>query len=247
MLNPGPGTIAIISLGTFVVSLLVSAFGPTGGLQLAIVAAMVPPPLTIPLHAWISSTSALFRTASLWNRIAWRYLSVFAGLTVVGSIVGVSATTKMDARLLEVFVGVAIVSSAIRIFRKQKVRTPNWLSSPALAALSTGFLTIFVGATGPLLFTLMAPRFQDRQELMATHSACLSLQHLSKLALFGSIGVVVFQYPILLGATTLASASGTWLGNRILPRVHDRLYAAVVCFLMVASGTLVIVRALLGR
>jgi hypothetical protein len=44
---------------------------------------------------------------------------------------------------------------------------------------------VFVGATGQILFALMATRFTNRQELVATHSACLMVQHFSKIALFG--------------------------------------------------------------
>ncbi len=244
-MDSGLVTAALVSLGTFAVSLLVAAFGPTGGLQLAIVAAVVPAPLTIPLHAWISSTSAIFRTVTLWPHILWRYFVVFAGASLLGSVVGLWAMTRVDGRFLEVVVGVAIIVSALRVSQARESRTLLWLSRAAPAAAATGFLTIFVGATGPLLFTLMSSRFRDRQELMATHSVCLTLQHLSKLVLFGSVGIAIFKYPLLLAGTTVASASGTFLGTRILPHTPVAAYRIVLCAFMLLSGTFVVIRALL--
>jgi uncharacterized protein len=241
-------TIALLALGTFSVSLLVAAFGPTGGLQLAIVATTLPPPLVIPVHAWISSTSAIFRAIHLRSYIEWRYFAVFAPVTLASAFIGVSATARLAPRILEIVVGLAIVASARRVAGPEagEPSTRTLLSSPGVSALVTGFLTVFIGATGPLLYALMAPRFNDRQALMATHSVCLSLQHLSKIALFGAIGVTLLEYPVLLLAIAAASLSGTVLGTRLLVRTDEQAFRRASSMLLALSGCFVIVRALLA-
>lgn len=237
-------SVALLSLGTFVVSLTVAAFGPTGGLQLAIVAMVAPPPLTIPLHAWISSTSAVFRTITLWKHIVWTYFAAFAGVSVAASLVGIWATTRIDTHVLEVIVGLTIVYSAVRLSWPRKSLALTWLSLPVIAGAVTGFITIFVGASGPLLLTLMSSRFRERQELMATHSVCLSLQHFSKLVLFGAVGVAILSHPVLLGTITLASASGTWVGKRVLQHTPERTYRITLSVFMFSSGVFVLAKAL---
>jgi uncharacterized membrane protein YfcA len=240
-------SIALLSLGTFVVSLTVAAFGPTGGLQLAIVAMVAPPPLTIPLHAWISSTSAVFRTITLWEHIVWKYFAAFACVSIAASVVGVWATTRIDTHILEVVVGLTIVYSAVRLSWPRKSLALTWISLPVITGAVTGFMTIFVGASGPLLLSLMSSRFRERHELMATHSVCLSLQHFSKLVLFGAVGVAILGHPELLGTITLASASGTWVGKRVLQRTPERTYRITLSVFMFLSGIFVLAKALLWR
>ncbi|MEI9947717.1 MAG: sulfite exporter TauE/SafE family protein [Pseudomonadota bacterium] len=240
-------SVTVIALGTFVVSLLVSAFGPTGGLQLAIVAAIVPPPLTIPIHAWISAVSALLRAVNLRRQIEWHFFLLFSVATLAGSGLGIMLVREISSRILEVVVGVSIVASALRVTANKRSHSVHAGSSPVVVGLATGFLTIFVGATGPLLFTLMAKRFQERVALMATHSACITLQHLSKLIAFGTIGVVMLEHPGLLLATACASALGTAVGSRLLLRISEATFRKTLTPLMLVSGVFVIVRAALSR
>ena len=56
------------------------------------------------------------------------------------------------------------------------------------------------------------------------HSACQSLGHLVKIALFGVAGFAFAPHLELLVAAGACVVAGTWLGSRILERVSERFF-----------------------
>jgi uncharacterized membrane protein YfcA len=234
----------VVSLGTFLVSLFVSAVGPTGGLQLAVVASALPAPVAIPTHAWITGVSALSRAWHLRKHVEWRYFAAFVPLTILASSAAMPIVFRIGARGLQIVVGLFMLASTVRTLFAGESRVLARMSNPLVAAALTGFLTVFVGATGPLLYSLMAQRFTDREQLMATHSACLTVQHLLKTVLFGVIGVTILSYPMLLTATLLASWIGSTVGTMVLSGFPERVYRWVLFVLMLFSGCFIVGRAL---
>jgi uncharacterized protein len=190
--------ILLLCIGTFVVSFIVSSIGPTGGFQLAIVAAILPPEIAIPIHGWINGVSSGFRAWNLRQSINWEYFSIFCIFSLLASSLATYYLIQINTHYLQIFIGTFIILSTIL----NKLSNPSikmrYLSSPYIAGIITGFFTVFLDATGTLLITLLAPTFKKKEVLMATFSICLTIQHLSKILLFSSLGVTIYQYPTLL-------------------------------------------------
>ena len=232
--------VVALCVGTLLVSFLVSAVvGPTGGLQLATVATFVPAYLAIPLHAWITGFSALFRASNLFKQIDWRFFASFVAASIPASIVGIAITAQVDRTVLMLTIGAYIgVSAANRLFRiwqDRGERDPG-TRRPILIGMATGFLTVFVGATGPLLVSLIGNSLETKERLMGTYSACLTVQHLSKIVLFGVIGIQIFNFPTVLVLTLACSWLGTFIGTKVLIRVSENQYRIALNLVLLITG-----------
>lgn len=238
--------ILVVAIGTFAVSFLVSAIAPTGGLQLAVIAATLPAPVAIPVHAWITGCSALFRSWNFRSSIDCRYVAAFAPVSLLASVLGVSIALRLDPAILQILVGLFILQVSLRQSRSDPpYHRRAFASHPMVAAGITGFATVFVGATGPLLFALMARRFDEKADLMGTFSACLTIQHFSKVVLFGAMGAVVLEYPTLLATALVASWCGTWLGSFTLTSISEMRYRLYLKIAMSLMGTFLVVQGLI--
>ena len=235
--------------GTLLVSFLVSAIGPTGGLQMATVATFVPAYLAIPLHAWITGFSALFRASNLFKQIDWRYFAAFVATSIPASIVGIVLAAQIDRTLLMLTIGAYIGGSAanrlFKIWRDDGERAPGQ-RRPALIGLATGFLTVFVGATGPLLVSLIGNSLETKERLVGTYSACLTVQHLSKIVLFGLIGIQIFDFPTVLVLTLGCSWIGTLIGTKLLIRISENQYRIALNLVLLGAGVWLVTAAVVA-
>ncbi len=232
--------LVLLVIGTFFVAYFVAAIGPTGGLQLAITSATVPPSLVIPIHAWISGVSATFRSAGLWKHIDRTYVLRFVIPSLMATGAAVAIGNVAGFEWIKILIGAYIILDVLGVFDKAGADV-NLQAGPILSGAVTGFITAFIGASGPLLWAMMRERFEIKETLSATHSACLVFQHLSKIVLFGVIGFSILQYWHVLLAAAAASLLGTVLGQKQLRAFSEATYRRLLHFTLLASGILIIV------
>lgn len=230
---------------TLAVSFAVSASGPTGGMQMAAVAATMPPGLVIPLHAWITGFSALFRALGLRREIDWRFVAWFVPASAAASLPMAAVIATADFTFVQAAVALYILASAVLIVLRPETRLTVRRRRPVTFGVITGALSMIVGATGPLLMTLMQGGYDAKERLSATFSACLTFQHLSKIVLFGLIGVSILGHPIVLGLTLAAAAAGTLMGRRLLIRLPERLYRLLLAAALAAVSAALLISLIL--
>jgi uncharacterized membrane protein YfcA len=90
-----------------------------------------------------------------------------------------------------------------------------------------GFFSTTVGATGPLMAPFFLRLGLDRKGLIGTQAACQTLQHLSKIAVFGALGFAFRDWLGPLAALSATAIAGTWLGTRLLDRVSEADFRAL--------------------
>ncbi|MSO81489.1 MAG: sulfite exporter TauE/SafE family protein [Alphaproteobacteria bacterium] len=236
----------LLCAGIFAVTFFVAAIGSTGGVQLAPVTFTLPAPLAIPMHAWITGWAAVFRGWTLRMAIDWPYLAWFEPLSVAASTAAIFITERLPLAWFELIIGGWILGSTVMGFVARRPSVVGGMTHPALLGPTTGFLSVFVGATGPLVFALLANRYDRKEEVQATHAACMTLQHLSKIVLFGIAGSAIFAYQLLMAATIAAAFAGTRLGSRVLLRMDEKLYRRLLAVVMLAVGAFIVVRAWLA-
>jgi len=89
----------------------------------------------------------------------------------------------------------------------------------------TSFATMFLGATGPLLAAFLSPARYGKSRTVATHAACMSLQHAIKIAAFGLLGYVVLAWLPQVILMIISGILGTALGRGLMLRIPEPLFA----------------------
>ncbi|MBL0937489.1 MAG: sulfite exporter TauE/SafE family protein [Gemmatimonadaceae bacterium] len=237
--------LAILGGATLLVSFLVAAAGPTGGMQLAATAAVVPGPAVIPIHAWTTGFSALFRALTLRAHIDWGYVGRFVPASAVGALLVVGAYSRIQIPELQVIVAVYILSTSIYELTGKGLRVRFARPYPWWEGLLTGFASVIIGATGPLLMVLMQDHVPDRLRLSGTFSTCLAFQHLFKIVAFGLIGISVFSYFGAILVVTVAAAVGTLAGSRMLLKVDEKRYRKVLAGMLCLTSAWILLDSLI--
>ena len=87
----------------------------------------------------------------------------------------------------------------------------------AVASSVLALLTMFVGATGPLLSADLAQLLpNDRKALVATHAAGMTVQHGLKILVFGLAGFAFWPWLPLIALMIASGFLGTIYGTRLL-------------------------------
>ena len=183
--------IALI-IASFFTSALTAAVGIGGGLSmLALMAYVIPPFALIPVHGLVQLGSNASRAHLLRKHTSWFSVLPFLVGAAVGASLGAMIAVQLPQDLLQIILAAFILLIV-------------WISLPTIeeakpltigaGGLVTTFLTIFVGATGPLTALLFERMFKDRRVLVATNATAMSFQHAFKIIAFGVAGFALFEW-----------------------------------------------------
>lgn len=225
LLPPGldPGIAALLIGASFLTSMLTGALGLGGGvMMLALLATLLPPLIVIPVHGIVQVGSNCGRAILLRAEVAGGLLAPFA----LGSLLGVGAGALLVAELpkplLLLLLGLFVLWSCWA----PRLR-PQVLPAGAfyLVGAATSFVTMFLGATGPFVAAFLSPERLGRKGVVATHAACMTLQHGLKVAAFSALGFALIPWLPVLAAMMGLGFLGTIVGTRLLDRLPERGFA----------------------
>ena len=219
---------------SFLTSGLTAAFGIGGGMaMLGALAGTVPPGVVVAVHGVVQFGSNIGRTIVQRAHARWPLVLRFTLGSLVGVVFGALFVVALPERLLLALLGVFILVMTWA----PKPRFPGLASSGLMigGAIST-FVTMFVGATGPLVQALLLPLGLERRELVATHAACTTIQHLLKVLAFGALGFAFADWLPLLAAMIAAGFAGTLAGTLLLERLPERWFKATIRTLLTLIG-----------
>jgi len=116
-----------------------------------------------------------------------------------------------------------------------------------VASTVTSFLTMFVGATGPLVASFIKQQQGlDRFATVATFASAMSLQHAPKALIYGAAGFAFRDWLGLILLMIGAGALGTWLGLKLLGRFSNARFGLVFNLLLTALALRLLWQALSG-
>jgi uncharacterized membrane protein YfcA len=92
-----------------------------------------------------------------------------------------------------------------------------------VGALTT-VVTMFVGGTGVLVGTFVAPACRERHQFVGTHAAVMTIQHGLKIVTFALLGFAFGPYMPLLIGLVLFSFIGSYAGKLALNRLPERIF-----------------------
>jgi uncharacterized protein len=210
---------------SFFTSALTAAAGIGGGVvMLSVMASVLPPLVVIPVHGVVQLGSNVGRAVLLRPDIHWRLLVLFGIGAMAGAAAGARLFVALPVPVLQLLLGLFILYAVWG----PRLR-PADLPEGGFVAVGLGatFLTMFVGATGPFVAAFLSPARLGRNTVVATHAACMSLQHGLKAIAFGFIGFAFAPWIALLAAMITSGFLGTLAGRSILVRLPERLFARI--------------------
>jgi len=213
------GVAALLIVTAFFTSMFTASFGAGGGvMMLGVMAQVIPPQIIIPLHGFIQLGSNSGRALMSWKHIDWKLISMFAPGVVLGAIMGFFVLVSLPPEVMYVSIAGFI------LFLCWGPKIPSVAlgkTGVVIAGLITSFISLFVGASGPLVGAFVKQVHTARLTTIATFAMAMSLQHVTKLFVFGVAGFEFIPWLPLLIAMILSGAVGTWFGLKFVKKMSD--------------------------
>lgn len=221
-----PLTTLMLVAASAVTSAITASLGIGGGvLLLAIMAVVMPPAAIIPVHGMVQLGSNLSRAGLTLRHINLRLIAWFAPGALLGAWLGSLFLVELPLALIQLCIALFILllcwGPAIPAVATGAVGT-------LIAAAATTFVSLFVGATGPLVAAFVKQQQRgERFSTVATFASAMCLQHAPKAIIYGAAGFVFADWLGLILMMILAGALGSWLGLQLLRRLSNRRFTLI--------------------
>lgn len=206
-------------------SMLTAAMGIGGGLMLlAVMGQVVPPAALIPVHGLVQLGSNANRALMLRQHIDWRLLGLFAAGAIPGALLASMIVVQLPLVAIQFSIGLFILW-LVWGPRPSRQELSRW--KLLLVGGLTTLLTVFVGATGPVVAAYIHREGYERFRTVATFASCLSIQHMLKAAVFSFVGFSFIDWLGLSLAMIAAGALGTWIGLHLLRKIPAERFGRI--------------------
>lgn len=212
----------VLCLVSFLGSLIAGALGLGGGvLVLATMANLLPPMALVPIHGVVQLGSNLSRAVLSWRQTLMSIVTPFFIGTIIGAAVGAQFVVALPKSLLQLLIAVFILASTW---------LPNLQSKSAgrvkffFVGIVTTIVTMFVGGTGVLVGSFVAPACPERHQFVSTHSVVMTIQHGLKIITFVLLGFAFGPYIALLIGLVTFSFICSYAGKLLLNRLPERIF-----------------------
>jgi len=227
--------ILVLIIAAFITSSISAILGMGGGIILLGIMAIIIPDgyMVIALHGIIQLISNTTRTYVFKPHIKQKIVREFfvgaligAGMSafiilVVIKFYEVSLASEIKVDFLKPIIGIFIVWY---LFLKKSKKEKESKSFIKVGNIS-GFASIFIGATGPLIAPFFLNHNLMKEEIIANKAACQMITHLTKIPLFIFFFNVDYfsEYKLLL-PLIMAVFIGTIFGKKILGRIPEKIF-----------------------
>ncbi len=238
-----PATFALIGLVAFAAAVLaaVTGFGGAAVLLPALVAVFgvraAIPILTVAQLVGNGSRVWFNRREVNPRVVAWFALGAVP-FALLGGLLFATAPLKPLTRLLGLFLLLVVVW---RHARPGIPRRPP-LRSFALVGAVASFLSALLGSVGPLMAPFFLAYGLVKGSYIGTEALATVVMHVTKLVAYRQaavLGTDVLAIGLALGPVMVA---GSWVGKRIVDRLPERLFVAIIEVTLVAAGVLFLIR-----
>jgi uncharacterized membrane protein YfcA len=234
-------TLLLACLAAFALAVLSAVAGFGGGvLLLPVFTGLFGLRVAVPvltLTQIVSNGSRVWlNRADVDRRIVARFAVGAVPCAVLGALLFVTAPLEPLTRLLGVFLLGVVVWRRL----DPHPRPPSDAAFVGVGAAS-GLGSALLGSVGPLTAPFFLARGLTRGAYIGTEAAGALLLHLTKTAAYGA-GDLVSARVLLLGlALVPATTAGAWAGKRLVGRISDRLFVALVEAGLVVAAVLFLV------
>lgn len=233
----------LLVIAAFLSSSLTAVLGLGGGMLLiSVMSVFLPAAAVVPVHGVVQFASNASRGAFSPQDIRRDILWPFLTGCLIGTLAGSRIVLKVPAELLPLPLGLFILTMTWLPQLKKSLWFPGRFLSLGFVQ---AFLTLFVGATGPLNMPFLIRAGLSRDQLVVTGAAFMTIVHLVKIITFGLLGFAFGPYLALMLLMILAVISGSYVGTRLRHKVPERLFLRAFKLLITLLAMRMIIRALL--
>ena len=218
--------------GSTITSMITASLGAGGGvLLLVLMASWMPPAAIIPVHGMIQLGSNVGRAALTWRHVDWRVIAAFLPGVIAGAALGAWLLVNLPAHIWQLTIALFVLYLCWGpALPKGAFGAPGVFLASAL----TSFISLFVGATGPLVAAFIKRIHTDRFKTVATFATAMTLQHAPKALVFGAAGFMFFEWLPFILAMIGCGFAGTWLGLHALNSLSNRKFTLIFNIVLTA-------------
>lgn len=232
----------IVMVGSLVTGL--SGFGG-GSIVLAGMMIIYPPELAIPLHAITQVFANGNRVIFFFKHILWKTVLFYSILMFPASLLGAYLFDHFNSDFLKILVGTFILISILPL-KFEFIDIPRNHVFVILGALS-GFLSVFVGAIGPLVTPFFNRLPTTRTGNLSTKSAGQLFLQFAKLTAF--TGISNFSFEGKWGSTLIiltGSVLGVFISHMLSKKISDEIFNKVINLLLTLTAIKIIYEGIKG-
>ena len=228
-----------LGLVTFLTSTIAAIVGLGGGMMLiAILPSFLPLNALIPVHGLTQMSSNFSRAVFGYKDVQYAVIPKF----LLGSIVGIGIFAAIinfiSLEYVPLFIGAYILLSLWSAKFNEKIK--KFENYYIIGFFQTG-LSIVVGATGPLTMTLLLKDYGDKDKVVATGAALMSITHILKVFVFMYFGFVFFDYIGIIVAMIIGAVAGSWAGTKLRDKIDGKKFTMILKVLLSALAIKLIV------
>jgi uncharacterized protein len=230
----------ILGLLTFFTSTVAGIVGIGGGMMLIVILpSFLPLNALIPVHGLTQMSSNVSRAIFGYKDVQFEVIPKF----LLGSAIGIgmfaAVLSLISLEYVPLFIGVYILLSLwSEKFNEKIKRYENYF----LAGFFQTGLSMVVGATGPLTMTLLLKDYKDKDKVVATGAALMSITHILKVFVFMYFGFVFFDYIGVIVAMIIGAVAGSWAGTKLRDKVDGKKFIIILKVLLTVLAIQVIVK-----
>ena len=205
----------------FFSSMLTAVLGIGGGvLLISLMPGLLPAAAVVPVHGVVQLASNVSRALFALEHVEWRLFGAYVAGAAAGAAVGARFVVALPEGVLPLLLGAFILFVTWTPGLKT-VRVPGRFFTTG--AIQT-FVSLFVGAAGPLVSPMLLREGLTRDRIVATHAVMMSALHALKLAAFAALGFAFGPYLPLLAGMVVSATLGSWAGTRLRAHVPEERF-----------------------
>ncbi len=212
----------LLALLTFFTSTMAGVVGIGGGMMLIVILpSFLPLNALIPVHGLTQMSSNFSRAVFGYKDIEYEVIPKFLFGSIFGIALFASLLYFISLEYVPLFIGVYILLSLWSKKFNEKIKR---YESYFLAGFFQTGLSIVVGATGPLTMTLLLKDYDDKNKVVATGAALMSITHTLKIFVFIFFGFVFFDYIGILTAMIIGAIAGSYTGTKLRDKIDGKKF-----------------------
>lgn len=207
-----------------------------------------PLPAVVALALMLDVPASLMHSGLNWRQVQWAELRRLLPGMVIGTLVGLWLTQHLENRWPMLALGLYVALVGLRALRQTKPVQPLHARLALVYGTGVGLVEMLFGTAGPVVVAWLARRLPDPQQVRASIPMIMAVAALTVLLGMAAEGRMsepqLWQRWLVLIVPALA---GVWLGHRLAHRVPVERLRQIICALLVVSGSVLALKALVGH
>lgn len=177
------------------------------------------------------------RRELVWGVVGWFAIGAVP-LALLGGYLFAKAPLSGLTRLIGAFLLLVVV------WRHLRPRRAGSFPAAAFAGIGAGgsFLSALVGSVGPIMAPFFLAYGLAKGAYIGTEALSTVVMHVTKLVAYGQTGVLTWSGVVIGLALGPIMILGSFLGKRIVDRLSERVFVAIIEGVLVVAGVLFLVR-----